>query len=213
MALITVAGGRDSNSFVTAEEALVLINNLPDDTTDWLALNESQQEFRLRLAADAMNYLSFHGRKIYVGQALVFPRSGFGPKNIPLEAKEAQVFIAYSVIHRALANRGLVGIESGGTLRSFSLGGVISVSMGDSLQKKGLLDSITDSTQFVATLLLSKYITQFRGRSIPGDDNEGIPVLSTTTTMSTTSSSSTTSSTISTTSSSTTTTTTTTTSP
>lgn len=189
MALVTVAGGRDSNSFVSVEEADAIILTLPDAGTEWSALTTAQKELRLKLAADAMNYLPFRGRKIYVGQALSWPRSGFGPKMLPQEVKDVQVFIAYSVIHRALANRADVSESSSGpSLRSFSLGGMLSASIGDSLQKKGLLDAITDSTQFPATLILSRYLTAFRGRSVPNTDDDDAPVLSTTTSISTTSS-------------------------
>ncbi len=185
MALKCVIGGRDSESFVTVAEATVLAAGLPDGTTVWSTLTTAEKELRLKLAAQVMSYLPFRGKRLYRGQALTWPRSGFGNKVVPKAVKEAQVFIAISVIHRALANRGAVSDSVGPSVTSVSLGGLLSVSFGAGFQRGSALDAVTDSANFPAILGLSQYLTQIRGRVIPAEE-DATELLSTTTTTSTT---------------------------
>lgn len=187
MALVTAIGGRESNSFITLEEAEVLIESLPDCPTAWSALEDTDKELRLKLAAAMMNYIPFRGKKIYAGQALTWPRSGYGSRFIPPEVKQAQAYIAYSIIHRGLVARGSdVTDQQGAAVRSVSIGGLLSVSFGDSLQARGLWDSISSSNNFPLTMILSRYITAFRGGSVGSTEEE--PTLSTTTTTASTTS-------------------------
>jgi len=215
MALRTAVGGRESNSFVTLEEADEIIVLLPDDPgtepaegegeepdvpgTGWLGLTEAQKEFRLILAASAMDFLMWRGRRPFCGQALCFPRTCQDDIDIvPDEIKQLQVFLAYSVIDRALSAR--PDIEDGevGTDRvtSVSLGGMLSVSFGGDATKTGtLLDRLVKSPQFPGYLLVSKFMCQVRGR-VAGEEFE---CSTTTTTTSTSTSTTTTTSTTSTT--------------
>lgn len=188
MALKCYIGGKESDSFITADEADVLLEGMPDDTSEWLALTASEKEYRLRLAASLLSSLPFRGTRIYEEQALCWPRSGFGSRTIPGVVKEAQAFLAYSVIGRALANRGEVDEESPSDIASISLGGVISVSFRAGTTQS-MVKAVTDPLQFPGALVLTHYLTQIRGRSVANEDDSDYPVLSTTTTtMSTTSS-------------------------
>ena len=75
MSLRTTIGGRNSNSFITVAVADNFIkNNLPDDSTEWVALSTYEKEFRLELAAMLMSYLPWAGVTTFCGQALCFPR-------------------------------------------------------------------------------------------------------------------------------------------
>lgn len=218
MALRTAVGGRESNSFVTVEESDAIVILFPDDPgaepveaetgppvveavpgTGWLGKTEDQKEFRLVLAAHAMDLLMWKGRRVYCGQALCFPRTcqdnvGMNPEEI----KQLQVFIAYSVIDRALAARPEIADGEVGSDRvtSVSLGGMLAVSFGGDVTKTGtLLDRLVKSPQFPGYLMVMRYVTQVRGRVVTGDEF----VCSTTTTSTTTTSTTTTSTTTSTT--------------
>lgn len=120
-------------------------------------------------------------------------------RRIPDEVKEAQCFIAYSVVHRALANRGEVTDAIGRTVSSVSLGGALSVSFGEGQTTKGsLLDLIMGSLNAPIYMKMQKWLSQVRGgpvRSLTDFDIwepcETLPTTTTTTSSSTTSTSST----------------------
>lgn len=185
MGLKCVVGGRDSVSFVSVAEADVIIKQLPDDETEWNALNVSEKELRLVLAARMLSTLPFRGLRTYRGQALCFPRLCYNA--IPQEIKEAQVFVAYSVVHRELGLRPAVSDDPGGDIKSINLGGLLSVtfaSMGNSFDLTGR------SLGFPVVAKLARWLTQIRGGVFLNEDEE--PTLSTTTTtISTTSTTST----------------------
>lgn len=188
MALITRIGGRESNSFVTVSEADTIIQNLPDDTTEWDDLEEVQKELRLRMGAQLMATMNLAGRRVYCGQALCFPRTNQANRYvIPNEVKETQVFMAYSVIHRALANRpGITEEAAGNRVTRVSLGGLLSVGFsGEPITAGTALDAMVRSTQFPAYLLMQRYLTQVRGGSV--EDADEVTCSTTTTTTSTTS--------------------------
>jgi hypothetical protein len=183
--LFTNTGGRESNSFVTVEEADVLIAELfPDDATEWLALTISGKEQRLILGAKALGFFRLRGWRAYQGQALVFPRTAQDdPRIVPDVVKQAQVELAYNLIHRELVNMAKVSEGDNEGLRptQISLGGVLMVSLsGKSSSAGSAVEKITRSLVFTTSLKLQKYITQVRGRTV---DTRDTTLLTTTTTV------------------------------
>jgi len=198
MTLKTSLGGRDSTSLVTIAEAIVIITDLyPDEIAEWTDLTTSAQEYRLELAVQIMGMMPFAGYQAYCGQALCFPRRIRGSLLCaPADVKVAQVLIAFSVVHRALANAGNVSSSvAAGRVTQISMAGLLTVSMaGTAISGGNLLDKITRSVQFPIYAKLKRYLAQIRGGSVQSLDDDDYPTCSTTTTTSTTSTSSTTSS-------------------
>jgi len=194
MTLKTSLGGRDSTSLVTVDEATSVITDLyPDELTEWTDLTETGQEYRLELAAQIMGMLPFAGYQAYCGQALCFPRRIRGTLYCaPDDVKVAQVLIAFSVVHRALANAGSVtDATAAGRVTQVSMAGLLSVSLAGSAPESGnLLDKFTRSVQFPIYAKLKRYLSQIRGGSVKSVDDDDYPVCSTTTTTSSTSTSS-----------------------
>ena len=198
MSLCKKVGGREADTYISVAEADALLANGPDDVSDWSSLLTEQKELRLRLAAQLLGYLPLRGLRIYRGQALDFPRSGQGvsPYVIPKGVKEAQAYLAYSVVHRALANRAAPSESIGNAVRSVSLGGMLSVAFSSSTEGMGkgtVFDLITKSIAFPVYVSMKPYISQIRGRTVP--DLETAPILSATTTTESSTTTSTTSST------------------
>lgn len=191
MSLITKIGGRESNSFVTLDEAddLITSEGFPDSSDEWEDLEDGQKEYRLKMAAQMMSFLPLKGDRVFCGQSLCFPRTVQNDvHSIPDEVKETQCFIAYSVIHRGLVNRPESASEgeSGSRVSSVSLGGLLSVSFAGSPVTTGsALDRMIRSSQFPAYMTMSKFLTSFRGGTVKNAD-ELTPCMTTTTTTSTT---------------------------
>jgi hypothetical protein len=171
MSLIVRAGGRTSNSFITVAEANDYIReDIPDAATEWDALSDEQKEFRLELAAQAMGYLPLRGRTVFCGQSLCFPRTSQDNVHIIPEAvKRAQSQVAYSVIHRSLAQRTDIQDSSlERNLSSVSLGGILTVTFGKGPINAGnVLDQITKGIQFPVYLRLKHFLSQVRGSPVP----------------------------------------------
>lgn len=196
MSLKTSVGGRDSDSFCSLSEANSFIAAGPDDHAAWNALSGADREYRLKLAAQLMDYFPWGGETVYCGQALCFPRRIRGDLIcIPCEVKEVQAYLAYSVIHRGLANRpsSVTAEETGSRVTQVSLGGLLSVSFsGDPVTTGNILDKICRSMHFPAYLKIKKYLAQIRGKSILETDDDEYPTCSTTTTTTTSTTSTTT---------------------
>lgn len=186
MALRSIVGGRDSDSFVGLSEVDAILDKFfPGDTNAWDDLTQSGQEVRLQLAAHVIGTLPLRGRKVYCGQALCFPRSCQDRCNkIPDEVKDAQVYVAYSVIHRALASSPAIAESiSAARVKSVSLGGLLSVAFAEGSHKGGnLLDRITRSPFFPVYVMLKRWLAQIRGGRIQNTDDDDYPSCSTTTT-------------------------------
>lgn len=199
MSLSTKVGGRESNSFITVAEADAFIANLPEDAQIWNELSPNEKEYRIEMSVQVMGFLSWRGIKIYVGQALPFPRSiqgRYGAKSIPDEVKRAQAQIAYSVVHRALLERPAIEEGTGNTKVSrVSLGGgLLSVAFTNDKGEKGsTFDTFMRSTHWPIYALLKPFLSMFRGRVVLNADE--VVTLSTTTTSTSTTSTSTTSTT------------------
>ena len=128
MRLVKHIGGRESNTFISLAEMSTFLSEIYTDVEReaWDDLEVSQQVHRLVMGATVMGMLPLRGRKIYVGQALCFPRSiQKNPKRIPEDIKRAQAEITYSVVHRAMVSREGVadGEVSNQKVASVSLGG------------------------------------------------------------------------------------------
>jgi len=199
MTLKTSLGGRDSTSLVTVDEATEIISVIfPDELTEWTDLTESGMEYRLELSAQILGMMPFAGYQVYCGQALCFPRRIRGTLfRAPYDVKVAQVLIAFSVVHRALANAGAISASSAsGRVTQISMAGLLSVSLAGSSPSGGnFLDKFTRSVQFPIYAKLKIYLSQIRGGSVMDLDDADYPACSTTTTTSTTSTSSSSSST------------------
>jgi hypothetical protein len=173
LSLDTRIGSATAQSYITAAEADTLLASLPDDTTAWDSLSTAEKEFRLRLASDFIGMLRLRQPgKAYRTQALHFPRQcqtdfGYSVHSIPTEVKEAQAFIAYSVIHRALAQRPSSMTEDSGTrsVKSFSVSG-LNINFGE-LTGGTSVEVFLKTQHWPIYLLLRKFITQVRGKLIP----------------------------------------------
>lgn len=128
---------------------------------------------------------------MYVMQALAFPRTcQYDKRSIPVEIKEAQVLIAYSVVHRSLANRPGITEEMGMPVKSLSLGGLISITFGDKFASGGgFFDFLRSSIHFPIMAKLSRYISVIRGGVVRNTTDTDYPTYSTTTSYTTTSTS------------------------
>lgn len=170
--LITKVGGKESNSFVTLDEALAILETLPDPVDEWDNLETHEQELRLMLACEVMGMLPLRGWRCYDGQALCFPRTSqlAGTRGtIPTAVKTAQAEIAYNVIHRALNTR--PSLEEGpinpARVTQVSLGGLLSVSFsGDPATAGNFLDSIVKSATFTVYARMRPWLSQVRGRLV-----------------------------------------------
>jgi hypothetical protein len=190
MSLIVKVGGRESNSFTTLAEAdeIILAEGFPDDSAEWEDLEEEAKNYRLILGAEIMCKLPLGGLRVYCGQALAFPRTNqVNDHIIPLEVKETQCFLSYSVIHRGLAARpdAASETETGANVKSVSLGGLLSVSFeGRPIENGTVLDKAIRSSQFPAYMRMKRYMQSFRGVSVR--DADELATCRTTTTTSTT---------------------------
>jgi hypothetical protein len=190
MALKIHGGGAESDSFVTVLQADDYLEQLPDDTTAWEELSTEEKELRLQLAAHLMGHLPLRGRTVYRNQRLCFRRTVLqlsARGTVPADVKRAQSYVAYSVVHRALAEK--PGIDANlptsyGRPTSVSLAGLVTVAFGDRLQGGGnILDNLIKSLPFPVYQLLKPFLSQFRGGVVVAEDD--IRVLSTTTTTTT----------------------------
>lgn len=197
MALKTVVGGRDTDSFCTLEESLAFISLLGIDTTEWENQEDENKEYCLQLAAQAMEYFPWRGKRVFCGQALVFPRDCQDNVYIyPTEIKQAQAQIAFNVIFRALQALATQPTEDGpqsdSRVTRVSLGGMLEVAFSSDPAKTGtFLDRLTRSLQFPIYLAVVKWTSQVRG-GIVTDAVDDAPCLTTTTTTTITSTTSTT---------------------
>lgn len=220
MPLITRIGSANANSFVTLDQAEYILGTLPDDLESWNELTLLEKEYRLTMAAKIIGVLPLKGRRVYRWQALAFPRTLRVSKRtwpyhyqqvqyasvredlwqaepdcrrVPDEVKEAQCMVAYSVVHRALANRSVVTEQQGSTVTGISLGGALSVSFSPGQEATGsLLDMIMRSLQAPVYLMMQKWISQMRGGVITAvedadywEPSEVLPTTTTTTTSTT----------------------------
>lgn len=189
MSLIVKVGGRESNSFVTLAEANAIMEVIFSEAefVVWDDLEDSQKEYRLKLAARMIETLPYRGWRAYCGQSLCFPRTTqHNVKVIPEEVKETQCFVALNIIHKGLSSRPSPDeAESGALVSSVSLGGLLGVKFtGDDPTTGTGLDQIIRSSQFPAYVRMRRYSTQFRGGTVRNEDN--MPTCSTTTTTTTT---------------------------
>lgn len=184
MALNVKVGGRETNSFITVSEADSYIADLPDPEEDWRGLSVPEKEYRLKLAANLIGFLRYRGIKAYRGQRLAFPRTHQGNvKVIPPEVKEAQAFIAYSVIHRGLSNRpdSAAKKEQTNDINQLYLGGALMVSFSKGkAAPQDVLSKLVQSAQFPALVGLKYHTVQVRG--IVPSGTEGLTQSTTTTT-------------------------------
>ncbi len=81
MALITRIGANNANSFVSLDQAEIILASLYNDAdlSEWSALSNSEKEYRLILAAKIIGLMPLRGRRVYRRQALPFPRTRMVP--------------------------------------------------------------------------------------------------------------------------------------
>lgn len=186
MALNVKVGGRTSDSFITVAEADAYMPSLPDADIEWNDLGTEAKEYRLKLAANLVGFLRLKGMKAYRGQRLAFPRTHQpNPKVIPDEVKEAQAFIAVSVVHRGLANRPTKAKkkESVNDIDRLELGGALMVSFGKGkTSPQDVLSRLVQSAQFPALIGLKSHLVQIRGL-IHGGTSVTLSTTTTTTTV------------------------------
>jgi hypothetical protein len=169
LTLKTAEGGPDTNSYNTVAEAESYLAEFPYDLTDWYALTKAEKVLRLVLAADLMSYLSWRGYKAYQYQALSLPRRncqelfGYALNMIPPEVKRAHAVIAYTVVHRNIANLPAISETTGKSrVSGFSISG-LSISLHGLLADTGsdFEDYIRDSHAMIYALL-RKFLTKMR---------------------------------------------------
>ena len=181
MYLSTTPGASDSTSFIDVVEADEFIEAMPVDFDTWVDLSDIEKEFRLQLAADAMDAeFCFMGYRAYENQRLCFPRAGcqerFGIslEEIPEDVKQAQAYIACEIINRSLLARQETtvdaGDESDAQVSMVSIKGVsvqfIDPSTRGAVRLTSNLADIIEDKHSIVYLLLSKYITQIKTRPI-----------------------------------------------
>jgi len=190
VSLCAKIGGAESDSLVTVAEADTIVSDvLPDVVDNWTALTTAQKELRLRLGANLLGYMPLRGRKVFCNQAQSFPRTSQGNvHSIPDAAKQTQVFLAYSVVHRGLANRPSVEESlSGMRVTNVSLGGMLNVSFaGGAVVSGSQLDQVMRSAQSPAYLLMKPWLSQLRGGVVLNDEEITCSTTSTSSTTTTT---------------------------
>lgn len=194
MSLNYTIGREYSNSFVSLVEANYIVSSyLPYSTTEWDALNDTEKEYRLRLAAEMLGMLPFKGIQAFEDQALCFPRdSQTDMMVIPQCVKNAQVDLAITVINKNLVNLpDNTQLEEAGRIKNISLGGLLKVAFdGKPASMGNVLTFVSKSIHTPVFLELKRYLSSVRGGSICDTDEIFFHTLSSTTTTTTTTSTS-----------------------
>lgn len=195
MALTTANGGAVSDSYATVSQADDYLTRLygADNLGTWADLTTFQKEYRLRIAAQLLGLLPLRGRRSYANQALDFPRyvpevSFNNPRKVPGPVVEAQILIAFGIVHRGLANESSPddGVAAG-RVKSVGLSGLLSVSFADGPTTGGtVLGAIIRNSEFPVYSLLRPWMIQLRMHNIKTADEEVadyLPVYTTSTTL------------------------------
>ena len=195
MTLITANGGALSDSYATVRQANDYLTRLygVGNLGTWSTLTLFQKEYRLRIAAMLIGIMRLRGCKSYWNQALDFPRyvpdvSQNNDRKVPGPVIEAQILIAFGVVHRGLATESSPddGV-SAGRVRSVGLSGLLSVTFADGPITGGtLLGALIRTTEFPIYALLKPWLTQIRMVTIKTPDEcdlEYYPAYTTTTTL------------------------------
>ena len=168
MSLTTTVGGSQSNSFVIVSEATSYFSASPFDTTAWTNLTTPEKEQRLIYAARAMDFLPWKGFRVYEKQSLCFPRDFQSDLTvIPGKTKEAQALMAWLVIHRGLVSMSTADEgRSSASVKSVSLGGLLSVAFADSAPIGGsFLSKLVAFDEFPLQFLLGEFLAPIRMRN------------------------------------------------
>lgn len=184
MALDTTVGGNVSNSYATVVEADSHLGSLYGDIPAvWDALEESDKEHRLTIAALLMNQFSFRGVKASRDQNLSFPRwwrtadeywlqqedeDTFvnytditeNAPTIPTEVKYAQIEIAYQVVNHILQLDPLAFPEQ--KIKMFELGGSLGIEFFASAPGEGYSKAKLSSLDIVYAYL-GKWLARVTG--------------------------------------------------
>ena len=171
MALITTIGAPDSDSMVTVAEADAYIaeNFADSDIAVWDDFALLKKEQVLRIGAEIMGYLPFRGHRVYINQAMVFPRTT--ATGIPQVVKNAQIELTMNVVIRAALTQPAItsGAESASKISQVSLAGIISVSFEEEGDTSGsLLDQLVRNINLSTFAGLRRYLTSIRGGVIGG---------------------------------------------
>ena len=124
MALDVTVGGPNADSYVTLSEAEDYLEYAGYPTAEWQALDENQQEFRLKTGALLLNTLPLRGAKACREQRLEFPRwwrwddcypvvedeyiaysdipSDCSPPEVPNDIKNAQIEVGWFAVHNGI---------------------------------------------------------------------------------------------------------------
>lgn len=151
---------------VTVAEADIYISeNFSDaDIAVWDDFVLAKKEQVLRLGAEIMGYLPFRGHRVYLAQAMVFPRTV--ATGIPQVVKNAQIELTMNVVIRANLTQPSIssGAESASKISQVSLAGIISVSFDEEGDTSGsLLDQLVRNINLSTFAGLRKYLTSVRG--------------------------------------------------
>jgi hypothetical protein len=176
LSLITTVGSSQTTSFVSILEADTILAAAPFDSSDWDDLIDTEREARLKYAVLLMDRLPWRGYRVYENQALCFPRSFQSDTTLVLDRiKEAQVYIAWLIVHR-----GLVSLSSptegrsGSPVTRVSLGGLLDVAFGSSTGSNGsFLSLLIAFDEFPIEALIIEYLSPVRIRN--GDRPEKLP--------------------------------------
>ena len=132
------------NSYVTLDEAVMILKTYKRDISAFLKLGTMQREQLLLGAALNIDTLVFSGFKSDKSQAMEFPRNG--TNDIPFAVKAAQVLEAFSFTDEKKASR-----------ESLRRQGVKSVSIGDVSESYDSLSLGENTVCDEAFKLLRKY--------------------------------------------------------
>lgn len=173
--------------------------NISASYTAWTELSEAEKETALKWAAMLIDLLRVRGLKLTTEQSLAWPRCFRGDDlypttdaradrwedweevtdyctameitepTIPQDVKDAQVEIAFQVVHGYMTTLDPME-ESSGELSSISIGGKLNVqfasAQSNSIPSGDLFNKSFLSAQTILKLKLRKYLTTIRGRVV-----------------------------------------------
>ena len=185
MSLDTTVGGPSADSYQSVDDVNDYLEGrfTATDLATWDALDESEQELRLRVAATIINTMSFRGAKACRNQSLEFPRWWRWDDNypsyeddyldyadipttvaptVPQEVKWAQSELAYQVVHSGILSVDVLAFPER-EIKSFGLGGSLSIEFVGGLLNRTQFAKARISSTDIIELYLSRWIRSVNG--------------------------------------------------
>lgn len=182
MALTVTVGSASADSYATVVEADAYLAVSGYDISSWSVLTSTEKEKRLILACAIMQTMAYRGRKACENQRLSFPRwssrderenvgkirfntleditaYGYTAPSVPESVKNAQVEIAFQVVHSYLLTLEIMeGPES--QILGFGLGGAINIEFASA--KIRSRNKYFDRARLDSTAIVELYLVDWR---------------------------------------------------